>query len=74
MAEELLDQVRIIAEGQIVRIQAYRHMLPRPPRINSLRLQDFEGQKLAETLSTALLSIVGVSKGNTLLAVRTARN
>lgn len=37
MAEELLDQVREIAEGQI----------------------DFEGQKLAETLSTALLSIVG---------------
>ncbi|ROV90297.1 hypothetical protein VSDG_08128 [Cytospora chrysosperma] len=37
MAEQILDQVRDIAEGQI----------------------DFEGQKLAELLSTVLLSIVG---------------
>ncbi|KAJ4392076.1 hypothetical protein N0V93_005697 [Gnomoniopsis smithogilvyi] len=38
MAEQLLDQVREVVEGQI----------------------DFEGQKLAETLSTALLSVVGI--------------
>ncbi|KUI64947.1 putative signal peptidase complex subunit 1 [Cytospora mali] len=37
MAEQILDQVRDIAEGQI----------------------DFEGQKLAELLSTVLLSVVG---------------
>ncbi|KAI8635007.1 SPC12-domain-containing protein [Xylariaceae sp. FL1651] len=37
MAEQLLDQVRDVVDGQI----------------------DFEGQKLAETLATALLSIVG---------------
>ncbi|KAF3770309.1 SPC12-domain-containing protein [Cryphonectria parasitica EP155] len=40
MAEELLDQVRDVAEGQI----------------------DFEGQKLVETLSTVLLSVIGVSR------------
>jgi signal peptidase complex subunit 1 len=39
MADQLLDQVRELAEGQI----------------------DFEGQRLAEFLSTALLAIVGVS-------------
>ncbi|KAI1328500.1 microsomal signal peptidase 12 kDa subunit-domain-containing protein [Xylariaceae sp. FL0255] len=38
MAEQLLDQVRDIVDGQI----------------------DFEGQKLAEILSTVLLSVVGV--------------
>ncbi|KAI3399885.1 hypothetical protein diail_5396 [Diaporthe ilicicola] len=38
MAEQILDQIRDVAEGQI----------------------DFEGQKLVETLSTVLLSIVGV--------------
>ncbi|KAI0603239.1 microsomal signal peptidase 12kDa subunit [Biscogniauxia sp. FL1348] len=37
MAEQLLDQVRDVVEGQI----------------------DFEGQKLAEILATALLSIAG---------------
>jgi len=37
MADQLLDQVRELAEGQI----------------------DFEGQKLAEWLATALLAIVG---------------
>lgn len=38
MAEQILDQIRDVAEGQI----------------------DFEGQKLVETLSTVLLSIVGI--------------
>ncbi|KLU87909.1 microsomal signal peptidase 12kDa subunit [Magnaporthiopsis poae ATCC 64411] len=37
MAEQLLDQVRDLAEGQI----------------------DFEGQKLADTLATAMLSVAG---------------
>jgi signal peptidase complex subunit 1 len=39
MADQLLEKVRDIAEGQI----------------------DFEGQKLAEFLSTLLLAMVGVS-------------
>jgi signal peptidase complex subunit 1 len=39
MADQLLEKVRDVAEGQI----------------------DFEGQKLAELLSTVLLAIVGVS-------------
>ncbi|CAN8096882.1 unnamed protein product [Discula destructiva] len=38
MADQILDQIRELAEGQI----------------------DFEGQKLSETLSTALLSVVGL--------------
>ncbi|KAI0389239.1 SPC12-domain-containing protein [Xylariaceae sp. FL0594] len=37
MAEQILDQVRDIVDGQI----------------------DFEGQKLAETLATVLLSVIG---------------
>ena len=39
MADQLLEKVRDVVEGQI----------------------DFEGQKLAEFLSTALLAVVGVS-------------
>jgi signal peptidase complex subunit 1 len=39
MADQLLEKVRDIAEGQI----------------------DFEGQKLAELVSTLLLAMVGVS-------------
>ena len=38
MADQLLEKVRDVAEGQI----------------------DFEGQKLAELLSTVLLAVVGV--------------
>jgi len=38
MADQILDQVRELAEGQI----------------------DFEGQRLAEYLATALLAIFGV--------------
>jgi signal peptidase complex subunit 1 len=38
MADQILDKVREVAEGQI----------------------DFEGQRLAEFLATALLAIVGV--------------
>ena len=39
MADQILEQIREAAEGQI----------------------DFEGQRLAEFLATALLAIVGVS-------------
>lgn len=60
MAEELLDQVRDIAEGQIVCSR-----FPEETRQHNYKLlthckQDFEGQKLAELLSTALLSLAGV--------------
>jgi hypothetical protein len=62
MADQLLEQVRDVVDGQIVRPS----LLPvdsSPGLLLTLLAisQDFEGQKLAEILATALLSIVGVS-------------
>jgi hypothetical protein len=60
-----MDQVRELAEGQIVRTIVYILQTEQPwsrcaMLIHILSTQDFEGQRLAEFLSTALLSIVGV--------------
>jgi hypothetical protein len=58
MAEEALDYVRDLAEGQIVR------STPSPPSVclGSMLtgVQDFEGQRLNELIYTVLLSAVGV--------------
>jgi hypothetical protein len=62
MADELLERLRDSLEGQIVSlfVALPRQALPGRPDANRLLVQDFEGQRLAETLSTVLLSIVGV--------------
>jgi hypothetical protein len=60
MADELLEKLRDLWDGPIV------SRVPRTPSMLSLVLtivlQDFEGQKLAELLTTVLLSVVGVSR------------
>jgi hypothetical protein len=55
MADQLLDKARELAEGQIVRETASISNVS-----NSNTWQDFEGQRLAEWLATALLATVGV--------------
>jgi hypothetical protein len=55
MADQLLDKVRELAEGQTVSKTA-----PISNVSNSNTCQDFEGQRLAEWLATALLAAVGV--------------
>ena len=61
MADQLLDQVRDAVEGQIVRRPGSRP-LPCRALANLLRspMQDFEGQRLAELLTTVLLGAAGV--------------
>ncbi|KAM3071918.1 hypothetical protein ACMFMG_008383 [Clarireedia jacksonii] len=63
MADQILDQVRELAEGQIVRRIVHNSFIQAALKwecnANSSSIQDFEGQRLAEFLSTALLSIVG---------------
>lgn len=57
MAEQILDQVRDVFEGQIV------GSLPLREHLNAATnmAQDFEGQKLVELLVNVALSLVGVS-------------
>jgi hypothetical protein len=55
MADQLLEKARDLYEGQIV----CRTIQPYFPPTN-YHLQDFEGQKLAEFLATALLAAAGV--------------
>ena len=57
MADQLLKQAQDLLEGQIVRFRCpitFRVML-------TDQIQDFEGQKTAELLSTILLAVSGVS-------------
>jgi hypothetical protein len=54
MSEQLLEQVRDAAEGQIV-----GGLLLHYGTIGSL-VQDFEGQRVAELLTTVLLGATGV--------------
>lgn len=58
MADQILDQIRDVVEGQIVSIA-------RSPPSGFIkaanRPQDFEGQKLAELIVNVGLSLVGVS-------------
>ena len=56
--DDLLEQARTIYEGEIVRPN-----LPpssQPGFYTHIATQDFTGQRLAETLSTALLSLSGL--------------
>ncbi len=57
MADQLLEQVREYAEGQIV---SSAPPVPNNSKTN-MDSQDFEGQKLAELMATALLATAGVS-------------
>jgi len=59
MADQILEQVRELAEGQIVSI-AYFSILFNAILLIRTNPQDFEGQKLSEFLATALLATVGV--------------
>lgn len=59
MADQILDQVRDLAEGQIV--SAARRLYPNHVALMSASPQDFEGQKLADLLATLVLSASGVS-------------
>lgn len=59
MAEQLLEQVRDVVDGQIV-------CAPTPNRAGHDKTaantwQDFEGQKLVELINTVALTAVGVS-------------
>ena len=58
MAEELLEKARDILDGQIVGYCSV--LLSSPPALTES--QDFEGQRLADYLTAALLSISGVSQ------------
>lgn len=63
MAEQLLEQVRDIVDGQIVRHlpNSYQSTIASEFLANLVPyVQDFEGQKLAEILATVLLCVVGV--------------
>ncbi|CAI0649964.1 unnamed protein product [Colletotrichum noveboracense] len=57
MADQILDQVRDLAEGQIV--SAARRLYPNHVALMSASPQDFEGQKLADLLATLVLSASG---------------
>lgn len=59
MADQILDQVRDLAEGQIV--SATRRLYQNHNVLMSASPQDFEGQKLADLLATLVLSASGVS-------------
>jgi hypothetical protein len=54
MSEQLLEQVREAAEGQIVGGLLLHNI------IFGSYVQDFEGQRVAELLTTALLGATGV--------------
>ncbi|KAK9772653.1 putative Microsomal signal peptidase 12kDa subunit [Seiridium cardinale] len=61
MAEQLLDQVRDVVDGQIVRCPCLYTIIGSHEALpTNWILQDFEGQKLAELLATVLLASVGV--------------
>ncbi|KAI9704686.1 MAG: hypothetical protein M1820_005434 [Bogoriella megaspora] len=57
MAEQLLDQAQELFEGQIVFTPAI-HVFGKWGNLQGL--QDFEGQRLVELLTTGILSAVGV--------------
>ena len=68
MAEQLLEQVRDVVDGQIVRT-------PTPHNAGETAantLQDFEGQKLVELINTVALTAVGVSICHCYLAMSCA--
>jgi hypothetical protein len=58
MAEQLLEQVRDVVDGQIVGI-SMQTVDGTAADLNA-RWQDFEGQKLAELIANVALSVSGV--------------
>jgi hypothetical protein len=60
MADQILEKVRDLAEGQIVCDPS--EPPGRPPILECCANipQDFEGQRLAELLATVLLAVAGV--------------
>src|SRR5262249_40559297 len=58
MAEQLLEQVRDIVDGQIVGVPP--RTVARTAADLKTQIQDFEGQKLAELIANVALSVSGV--------------
>lgn len=59
--DALLDQVRDVAEGQIVRLCTSHRINCEAIATWTNSAQDFAGQKLADTISTTMLAAFSVS-------------
>lgn len=70
MAEEILDRLRDVVDGQIVRTASSRSHSLRYKWLTCWFLQDFEGQKQVERLATVLLSVVGVRTAHPVILQR----
>lgn len=61
MAEELLDQVRDLVDGVIVRLSIPSSLCSQSNNwLTCFQTQDFEGQRRAEVIATLLLAVSGV--------------
>ena len=62
MADELLKKAQDLFEGQIVSSCIYVFAADRIQSALNYYLQDFEGQRVAELITTMLLSFTGVGQ------------